>query len=94
MLLVCPPKVRPVLIPSFKKMPLTAIRWIRPGSSYHGVVHYVGSDLVHDVEGKPGRVVVHWPNGSKVVLWKGERVKSGKAKRHLAVRLPPSKGML
>lgn len=70
-------------------MSLTAIRWIRPGSSYHGVVHYVDSELVHDVEGKPGRVVVHWPRGSQLVLWKGERVESGKEKLKI-VRLPPA----
>lgn len=40
---------------------MVPVRWERPGSRHHGVVHYVNSDLVIDLHDEPGKVKVLWP---------------------------------
>ena len=37
---------------------MVAVKWDKPGSVHHGVVHYICMDLVQDLPGKPGKVQV------------------------------------
>ena len=56
---------------------MVAVKWDRPGSRHHGVVHYVHQDIVHDVPGQPGRVEVLWPRKGKKTApetWQGNRM--------------------
>lgn len=55
------------------KKSLVAVKWDKPGSVYHGVVHFVSKDLVKDIPGKPGKVHVLWPRKGKKEpeLWEG-----------------------
>ena len=49
---------------------LVAVKWDRPGSRFHGVVHSVPHDLV-DHTGEEGRVVVWWPRRAGGKKWAG-----------------------
>lgn len=55
---------------------MVAVKWDKPGSRHHGVVHYVHQDLVKDVAGQPGKVLVLWPKKGKKEpeVWDGYRV--------------------
>ena len=46
---------------------MVPVRWIRPGSRHHNVVHYVHRDLVHPTESSASsdRVTVFWPKRRK-----------------------------
>ena len=55
-------------------MDMVPIKWDRPGSRYHGVVHFVAASMVKEGDG-PGRVVVMWPRkGKEPEKWIGTRV--------------------
>lgn len=54
---------------------LVPVKWDRPGSKYHGMVHYVSKCLVDSLpEDGAGRVGVWWPNRRRGKLWLGTRV--------------------
>ena len=55
---------------------MVAIKWERPGSRHHGVVHYVHQDIVKDVPDQPGKVMVLWPKKGKKEpeVWDGYKV--------------------
>ena len=40
---------------------MVAVKWKKPGSQHHGVVHYVHQDIVKNIAGQPGNVQVLWP---------------------------------
>ena len=59
---------------------MLAVCWDRPGSRYHNVVHFVYTDLVEEVPGHPGRVIVMWPKKGNegVEKWEGNKVEETK----------------
>ena len=43
---------------------MIVVRWDKPGSRHHNVVHYVSKDLLHQVPDS-NRVIVMWPRKGK-----------------------------
>ena len=75
---------------------MVPVRWERPGSRYHGVVHFVSRTLVQQ-SGEQGKVVVLWPRkgGKPPVRWDGELVeRKDNGKNGYAILLALYSGLL
>ena len=58
---------------------MVGVTWNRPNGVYHGVVQYISSSLVKEVD-KEGNVKIHWPRkGNKSEIWKGQLAAGSKA---------------
>ena len=43
---------------------MVPVKWIKPGSRHHNVVHYVHQDLIHPTD-TADQVIVFWPRKGK-----------------------------